>query len=222
MAANRYDNSRASRPISAGAALLINGALIAGLMFAAPEIVPNAPTGPFIIRDYNDPPTPPPEPEPSPQPRTTAKTTTTPPLARPDPVVPTVPSGPVLDSTTDPVRPSFDPPAAPGSGTVAADPPVAPPVMVDSTIDPRYANGFQPNYPGTELRAGNEGLVRVRVLIGVDGRVKAVERLASPSDAFFDVTRRHALARWRFRPATRDGIPVESWKEMTVRFRINV
>jgi protein TonB len=35
---------------------------------------------------------------------------------------------------------------------------------------------------------------------------------------FLAATRRQALAKWRFKPATLDGVAVESWKEMTVRF----
>jgi periplasmic protein TonB len=60
--------------------------------------------------------------------------------------------------------------------------------------------------------------VVVRVLIGVDGRVKQVERVSADSDGFFEATQRQALARWRFKPATRGGVPVESWKQMNVHF----
>ena len=60
----------------------------------------------------------------------------------------------------------------------------------------------------------------MRVLIGTDGRVKAVELVSSDSPGVFEETRRRALARWRFKPATRGGVAEESWKEMTVRFQI--
>jgi protein TonB len=63
--------------------------------------------------------------------------------------------------------------------------------------------------------------VRLRLTIGADGRVKAVRRLAASSDAFWSATERHARARWRFRPATLDGRPIESSKVMTVFFRID-
>ncbi|RSU21387.1 hypothetical protein CA223_08115 [Sphingomonas koreensis] len=42
----------------------------------------------------------------------------------------------------------------------------------------------------------------------------------SPSAGLAEATRRQALARWRFKPATRDGVPVEGWKTMTLRFQI--
>lgn len=209
--------SSASRPVSAGAALLINGGLIAGLMFAAPEFIPKAPNKTFTGTQIPLADPPPPDPQPPAQPRI-AKTATTPPVHRLDPVVILPPSGPVLGTTSDPVVPTFDPPVRPGPA--ASDPPIAPPVLVDAVIDPRHAGAFQPDYPGNELRLNREGVVKVRVRIGVDGRIKAVEPVSSPGPAFFDATRRHAIARWRFQPATRDGIPVESWKVMTVRFRI--
>jgi len=50
--------------------------------------------------------------------------------------------------------------------------------------------------------------------------VTAVQRLSATSDAFWRVTERQALSRWRFRPATVDGRPVETSREMTVTFRI--
>ncbi len=58
----------------------------------------------------------------------------------------------------------------------------------------------------------------VRVLIGVDGRVKQIERVDATSDAFWNAARTQALSRWRFRPATRGGVPEEAWRTMTLRF----
>lgn len=221
MYANRYHGSHASRPVSAGAALLVNGALIAGLVFAVPQVV----TGPggTTLTTKNIPITPPPPPEPERKREEVkiAKTPTTPPIHQPDHRVITPPTGPAMGTTRDPVLPGNDPPFGPaGPGTIVIDPPPPPPVIIDAAIDSRYAGSFQPEYPGPELRQEREGLVKVRVLIGADGRIKAVEQLSSPTPGFFEATRRHALNRWRFRPATRDGIPVESWKVMTVRFQI--
>jgi periplasmic protein TonB len=79
---------------------------------------------------------------------------------------------------------------------------------------------FQPPYPPQLLRTGVEGKAVVRVLIGTDGRVKQVAIIAADDPLFADATERQALRRWRFKPATRDGAPVESWRQMTVRFEI--
>lgn len=122
---------------------------------------------------------------------------------------------PVIDNVfNDPiVVPRFDPPADPPKPAVV-------PVRIEAQVDPRFADRLQPPYPLSEQRAGNEGIVKVRVRIGADGRVVSVEKLAAASDAFFEVTQRHALRQWRFRPATLDGRPVESVKVMTVRFQL--
>lgn len=108
---------------------------------------------------------------------------------------------------------TFDPPADPPK-------PIVEPVRSEAQLDSRFADRLQPPYPLSEQRAGNEGIVKVRVRIGADGRVVSVEKVAAASDAFFEVTQRHALRQWRFRPATLDGSAIESVKVMTVRFQL--
>lgn len=99
-------------------------------------------------------------------------------------------------------------------------PPPPPPVRREAQLDPRYARDLQPPYPAPELRAERDGVVRIRLTIGSNGRVTAVERLSATSDYFWRATEQQALNRWRFRPATLDGRPVQGVKVMTVNFRI--
>lgn len=94
------------------------------------------------------------------------------------------------------------------------------PVLTAVSIDPRYMRDFQPDYPPAMQRAQEEGKVTVRVSIGTDGRVTSVEKLFATTDAFWEAARKQALAKWRFRAATRDGVPVESEKVMTVHFTL--
>jgi protein TonB len=102
--------------------------------------------------------------------------------------------------------------------TVVPDPPM--PKLVLAQLDQRYAGLFQPDYPARAQREGIEGVAVVRVLIGTDGRVKAVELVSTDDPAFFEATKRRALTKWRFKAATRGGVAEESWKEMRVRFEI--
>lgn len=95
------------------------------------------------------------------------------------------------------------------------------PVLVAASIDPRARRSFQPEYPGAMIRQGAGGWVKVRVTIGPDGRVAGIEKLSATDEAFWTATQRHALRAWRFRPATRDGVPVESSQVLTVRFRLD-
>lgn len=159
-------------------------------------------------------------PEPEPRPVDPA------PHSRPAPTILTAPP-PLLprvsDSSPEAAPPSpYTPPLGSGTGSIVADPPLPPQAapFIVAEVDPRYAPSFQPEYPASEQRREVEGIVRVRVLIGTDGRVKAVELVSSDSPGFFEATKRRALTKWRFKPATRGGIAEESWKEMTVRFQI--
>jgi periplasmic protein TonB len=87
-------------------------------------------------------------------------------------------------------------------------------------IHPKYRDALQPEYPPGLIRQEIEGSVTLRVLVGTDGRVKAIEPLRFDDAELLKATQAHALRKWRFLPATRDGAPVESWREMTVRFEI--
>ncbi|MFT3965135.1 MAG: TonB family protein [Sphingobium sp.] len=113
-----------------------------------------------------------------------------------------------------------------GSGGTGAFPdiirtpdPVAP-VMVEAKPDARYMRDFQPPYPAAMLRLQMEGNVTVRLTVGADGRVLDIALVSAADPAFYEATRKQALSRWRFTPATRDGVPVASERVMTVRFRL--
>ncbi len=125
-----------------------------------------------------------------------------------EPVTPTIFSNSVV-GTVD--RPKVDLPPPP-------PPPKAEPIRIDA----RMKGGIEllPPYPPTEERAGNEGRVAVRLVIGPDGRVRSVEKISASSEAFWRATERHALRAWRFTPATVDGKPVESSKVITLKFEL--
>ena len=217
MYAERYDPrgyNRGSMSLSVG----IVGGLLTAAFLASPVVKHFVPDR--ILRVYPvDPETPPP-PDPVP-PKVQPKALPRQQIEAMPPLVP-VTITPVNAVPPMPPMPPATPSLGEGTGTGGGTVELAklPPVLTPAGIDDRYANAFQPPYPAAEERAGQEGVVTVRVLIGVDGRVKQVEQLAAASDAFWRVTERQALGHWRFRPATRDGVPVEQWKTMTVRFRL--
>jgi len=96
--------------------------------------------------------------------------------------------------------------------------PKQPPVRVEARM--RTAD-LQPPYPPSEEKMEREGKVSIRVVIGMDGRVKSAEKVSATNEAFYTATERHALRAWRFSPATVDGKPVESTKVITVNFQLN-
>lgn len=161
--------------------------------------------------------------------------------APPEPVIedkkPEVKAAPQTRQTA-PDRPIIKLPPAPtneyaeiklgnGSGGTGMEIPfeaieIAPePVIVGARLNTRYAEQFQPAYPTGQLRLEREGEVSVRVLVGIDGRVKQIELIDSPHVDFWSATRKQALNKWRFTPATKDGKPIESWMTLKVRFEIN-
>jgi protein TonB len=100
-------------------------------------------------------------------------------------------------------------------------PVVAPaPVLVNARYDNRFASAMQPEYPSEMARTETEGTAVIRVLVGADGRVKQVENVRSDHASFFEATRKQALNKWRFKPATRDGVAYDSWREMKVHFQM--
>jgi protein TonB len=209
------DRAKRFSPTGAGAALAVNGALIAGLILAfAPVIITKVP--PTILKTYTVHENPPPPPVPEIKPKTDS------PRSDPQVYVPPVDTpvrseNPIIGSDIKVDTPPVTAPPSTGTG-VAIEPPAPPPPLLAASVDPRYARDFQPEYPSMNIRSGIEGTATVRVLIGVDGRVKQIEQVSATHPAFFDATRRQALSKWRFKPATRGGVPQESWKTMTVRF----
>ncbi|MBJ7500915.1 MAG: energy transducer TonB [Sphingopyxis sp.] len=213
---NSYGAGNERHPVAALLAIGLPVALVAAVALS-PMIVVDEPatsTPPWTSITLPKPKPPEQKPDPEPQVRQPQTQFTAPPSPLP-PVAKDPPEAPPL--------PPYVPPAGTGTGpSVTADPPVTPekPRLVLADVDPRFAGAFQPDYPPREQHGGIEGVARVRVLVGTDGRVKAVELVSTDSPGFFEATKRRALAKWRFRPATRGGVPEESWKVMTVRFEI--
>lgn len=213
---SRYGAGRRS-PLGLGGTMAVHALVIGAFLLIPREVIevftPAPPLTGYAVPD--DPP-PPPEPQaqeddqqlPA-QPRTQRPTA-------PDPQVPLPPHDPGLTGGDQPGElPVPTPPYVP-------PPPLPPrdPVLTEASIDPRALAAFQPDYPGAMIRQGLEGAVTVRVTISAEGRVTDIVRIAATDESFWLATRRHALRKWRFRPATRDGVAVSATKTLTVRFTL--
>jgi periplasmic protein TonB len=206
-------------PKSLGATLIINGALIATIATMMPGGIADVEAITHIITIPTEPPPPlPPDP---PQTKDTKQVK----QGEIDHVTvpPSTGEGPSTDNDTQVVISGGDI-IIPGTGTGTTI--IDPPPMTHDIIrtgakpDPRFAAYLQPGYPRGALHDGAEGRATVRVLVGADGRVKEVVLIRADRPDFFDATRDQALRKWRFTPATEDGTPIESWREMTVRFEM--
>lgn len=100
-------------------------------------------------------------------------------------------------------------------------PPPSPVVKKAPEIDPKFKRRFQPDYPPTSRRLGEEGSVILQVLVGTDGKVEDGKvQTSSGFPRLDEAALKHALRAWRFTPGTEDGKPVSAWHSVKVTFRI--
>ena len=203
-------------PVAIGATIAVHALVVGAFILIPKEVI--APYVPQILIGKQIPIDPPPPPEAQPQPpesKLPVRPATDPTPASPDDLVK------LPDSGTGPIVPAGGTGTETGGGAIL--PPIdlpRDPVLVEPGIDPRAMPAFQPDYPGSMIRQGLEGSVTVRVSIGADGKVTAIERLSATDEAFWIATQRHAMRKWRFRPATRDGVAVTGTKVLTVHFKL--
>lgn len=102
-----------------------------------------------------------------------------------------------------------------------APPPVAAKVKKVPVIAPGAKRRFQPDYPPTSRRLGEEGSVILQVMVGTDGKVQEAKVQSSSGFPRLDeAALKHALRAWRFNPGTEDGKPVAMWHSIKVTFKI--
>jgi periplasmic protein TonB len=211
----RYDPGAGHRPVAALVAVGLPAALLVAVALSPFEMPQKKKLPQTTFLNLPAPVPPPPDPEP--KPRTAPEESV---ITAPISPIPPVTQNPVEPTPiTDPLPRTPDPVIGTAPPTIIESVPAVPP-LIEARLDPRFAGSFQPDYPPFEQRNEIEGISRVRVLVGTDGRIKAVEDAGTTSPGFFTETRRRALAKWRFKPATRGGTAEESWITMTVRFRL--
>lgn len=121
------------------------------------------------------------------------------------------------------------------TATVAEAPPEPPPVAepapepVDTArvysavpaggTQPEEVDRVIPRYPRAARNAGVQGAVVVRGIVRRDGTIDNVEVIKDLPYGLGDEARR-AVSRWRFRPATYRGEPIDVYYTVTVNFRM--
>jgi TonB family protein len=84
-----------------------------------------------------------------------------------------------------------------------------------------YARNPPPAYPAIARRREQQGTVTVKVLVGADGSVERAEIADSSGfDALDNAALETVRSRWRFVPARHDGLEVESWVLVPIRFAL--
>lgn len=217
MMSSTFDRSfecapHATRSVALALALSLNLVLV--LLALRPHTPPmiHAPPPQALLAALLQPPNPPVEPPATPTLRVVKHAA---PSIRVAPVHPAPVAVPALDSLA-PVVPIASPTALPALATDG----VATVANSDATI--AYETATAPDYPIQALRAGIQGTVLLKVLVGASGQpVEVMVARSSGSRVLDDAARRHVLATWRFHPATRDGHAIEAWALVPVQFKLD-
>jgi len=191
--------------------VLLAYALISGLAIKAVKVI----TGPLETVNIEEP-APPPEEAPPPPPKLEDIPPYVPP---PDVQVQTdVPPPPVISTQTTIATP--EPPRVAPPGPPAPPPPPSIPGTRAQGI-PRTFTVSEDDYPDASRRAGEEGVTGVRVTVGTDGRVTACSVIRSSGFSRLDERAcQIAMRRWRFKPATENGKPVEETINRNYRWQL--
>lgn len=197
--------------------LAFSGAIASNLIAAGLLLMPLQPPTPEPQRDAPTvwilpatPPVPPPvalprSPIPAPTPAVAPRLAPTPPV--PAPVV---------------VEQGALPPALPAVDAAVVSVPAGPGTTGPAPMQLDYAVAPPPPYPRESVRNGDEGVVVLQVLVGVDGHpLEVVVVEGSGHRALDRAARRHVLEAWRFRPAIRDGHPVQAIGLVPIEFSLD-
>ena len=86
--------------------------------------------------------------------------------------------------------------------------------------DLKTSNRVEPTYPPAARRAGEEGTVRLKVLVDEKGRPRDVAVATSSGFARLDEAAIAAVRKWRFVAATNGTDPISAWTQVAITFRL--
>ena len=153
-----------------------------------------------------------------------------------DPVVkntqlPTIPAFPILppsddlfprppivvEKPTDP-GPPFDGSGDKSGGTRIDEPAHRIPLHIAAVVNSSACS--KPEYPAVSVRTGEEGIVTLAMLIGIDGRVLEANVEKSSGFKALDKAAKLGLSLCKFKPASTDGIAEKSWTKIQYAWKI--
>ena len=113
--------------------------------------------------------------------------------------------------------------SAPAGKVVSEEAPDAPPAPLPAPAAPVLVPAVVvrevlPPWVPDQISANQEYSGAIKVTIGADGRVKAAN-IQDPSHPAYDARLVQAASTWRYKPATRNGQPVDSERTIAVRLR---
>jgi serine/threonine protein phosphatase 1 len=134
--------------------------------------------------------------------------------------VPSVPAAPPAATAQAPAPREETRFAGAGSPVLSAS--SEPPSTYTRSVPIKTANRIgQDDYPDASVQAGEEGVVGVRYVVDTRGRVSTCAATETSSHARLDKRTCELIRRrFRFKPAVRDGQPVEEVREQRIRWML--
>jgi protein TonB len=143
---------------------------------------------------------------------------------KPDPIKPVKPEIDQVMPTEQPMpEVQFDEPIVPPSETAipASDNAIAATEATGAVAqDLKASNRVEPMYPSASRRAGEEGTVRLKVLVDEKGRPHDVTVANSSGFARLDQAAMEAVRKWRFVAATDGSKAISAWTQVAITFRL--
>lgn len=87
-------------------------------------------------------------------------------------------------------------------------------------VNPDYIYTVQPSYPLEARKEGLEGRVILKVLVEKSGETGSVNIAKSSGHSVLDQEALKAVAKWRFRPAKKDGETIACWVFIPLSFKL--
>jgi len=128
----------------------------------------------------------------------------------------TLPDIPPPESVIAPAEMAARVPVRPEPAPQAAS--IAPPTL--PSFSASYLRNPAPRYPLAARRAGEQGTVTLKVLVARDGLPRRIELEETSGSTHLDTAALEAVRQWRFVPARRGTVPIESWVLVPVVFRL--
>lgn len=127
-----------------------------------------------------------------------------------------VAEAPQPDSKPEPA-PEVPPPPA----HIVAEAPKPAPTLPSPPSAADYLNNPKPPYPALSKRLGEEGVVRLNILVNPDGRVERLKLAQSSGYERLDQSAMNIVqSSWKFEPARQDGNPVAAWVIVPIHFTL--
>jgi len=84
---------------------------------------------------------------------------------------------------------------------------------------PQLVSRLSPRYPEIAKRTNRQATVVVSILVDENGSVAQTRPPAVKAGFGFDEAAVEAVKRATFKPATKDGVPVKMWMDLSVVFK---